>query len=118
MDRLCFPFPARCFELDRIMSECSIKDLHDFFPILVQSVFGSGVGGNQVGWGLRMRRSNTHIQALDEEFNVLMQFFSSQGPMFDLCYRLLNDQIKFEVPIDMLPVSRRTNICVNTKKII
>lgn len=104
-ERLNLPIPYRCSDLARVINECSVKDLQDFFPTLVQSVFGSGPGGNNVGWGLRTRIPAVRVPPHENEYSILIQFFSSHGPMFELCYRLLNEQIKFDVPIDMLPVS-------------
>lgn len=37
------------------------------------------------------------------EFEQLYNFFIPLGPMLRLCYRLLNEPIKFDVPIDLLP---------------
>lgn len=34
--------------------------------------------------------------------------------MFRLCYRLLNEPFKFDVPIEMLPVSLLTSFSLNT----
>lgn len=106
IDCLNLPISQRCHELTRLMNVCSVKELQDFFPILVQSVFGSGPGGNQVGWGLRTYTSVTyHDQETKNAYRDLTEFFNSQGAMFDACYKLLNEQIKFDVPLDQLPVS-------------
>lgn len=53
----------------------------------------------QIGWGLR-----AITQELNPlEFDYLYSFFSPLGPMLRLCYRLLSEPIKFDVPIDSLP---------------
>lgn len=99
------PIVHRCAELGLLIDRCSLKDLQLFYPQLVQSIFGSSASldgsGSTIGWGLRTVTglSNAH------EFDVLYSFFIPLGPMFRLCYRLLGDGIKFDVPVEMLPVS-------------
>ncbi|KAG4078094.1 hypothetical protein HA402_002145 [Bradysia odoriphaga] len=97
-DVLNYPLIARCTEFSHIIDRCSIKELHDIFPTLVNSIFGVP---NSTGWGLRTicRSLNQH------EFDCLYHFFTPLGPMFRLCYRLLNEPFKFDVPIEMLPFS-------------
>lgn len=90
----------RCAELGLLIDRCSIKELQDFFPALVNSIFGNAPG-NGIGWGLRTVARETH----QHEFDVLYTFFIPLGPMFRLCYRLLNEPVKFDIPIEMLPVS-------------
>lgn len=68
------------------------------FPTLVQSIFGVP---STTGWGLRTTCRNLNQQ----EFDTMYNFFTPLGPMFRLCYRLLNEPFKFDVPIEMLPVS-------------
>lgn len=51
------------------------------------------------GWGLRTIAQNLNPL----EFDYLYNFFIPLGPMFRLCYRLLSEPIKFEVPVDALP---------------
>lgn len=65
----------------------------------MQSVFGIGTGG--LGWGLRATTKENSSQC----FEMLHNFFSPMGPMFRLCYRLLNEAIKFELSLEQLPVS-------------
>lgn len=63
----------------------------------MNSIFGVP---NTTGWGLR-----TICRTLNQqEFDCLYNFFTPLGPMFRLCYRLLNEPFKFDVPIEMLPV--------------
>lgn len=95
-----FPLVERCAQLNHLIDRCSLKELQDYFPLLVNSIFGNVPAGvNPIGWGLRSicRQTNPN------EFDVLYSFFQPLGPMFRLCYRLLNDPIKFDVPIEMLP---------------
>lgn len=98
-----YPVVHRCAELNLLINRCSIKELQDFFPVLVQSVFGNASGGNQLGWGLRTLTAKTN----NHEYEVMYSFFMPMGPMFRLCYRLLNEPIKFDVPIEILPVRFR-----------
>lgn len=122
----------------RLIDCGSIKDLHDFFPVLVKSIFG--IPGNLAcsnrlvahfgatfhsamsfgntkfyvhlffpnllsdshhsGWGLR----TITREAAPMEFEYVYSFFGPLGPMFRLCYRLLSEPIKFDVPIEALPL--------------
>lgn len=93
------PLHRRCAELGLLIDQCTVKDLQHFFPLLVQSIFGQTPGGSPCGWGLRTVVG--HPSAY--EFDVLYSFLLPLGPMFRLCYRLLSDAIKFEVPIEQLP---------------
>lgn len=88
----------RCPELGLLVDRCSIRELQDVYPAIVSSIFSSNGG---TGWGLRTttRETNPH------DFDVLYNFFIPLGPMFRLCYRLLNDAIKFELNTEILPVS-------------
>lgn len=51
------------------------------------------------GWGLRTITRET----APVEFEYVYSFFVPLGPMFRLCYRLLSEPIKFDVPIESLP---------------
>ena len=102
----------RCPELGLLIDRCSIKELQDLFPFLVKSIFGVPNGG--VGWGFRTITQ----QANPNEFGILYSFFVPLGPMFRLCYRLLNEPVKFDVPIELLPVRQRTIECCMEKLII
>lgn len=95
------PLYQRCSELGIIIDRSSVKELQEFFVPIVNSIFGVPGG---IGWGLR----TITRPAAQQEFDLLCNFFTPLGPMFRLCYRLLNDSnsIKFEVPIELLPVSK------------
>lgn len=87
------------------MFRFSLKELQDIYPTLVNSVFGLNGG---TGWGLRVMTRDTH----PHDFDVLYNFFIPiGGPMFRMCYRLLNDSLKYELPIAYLPVSIQTRKC-------
>lgn len=51
------------------------------------------------GWGLR----TTAREFNSVDFDCLYNFFVPLGPMFRLCYRLLNEPIKFDIPIERFP---------------
>ncbi|XP_059620057.1 sphingomyelin phosphodiesterase 4 isoform X2 [Phlebotomus argentipes] len=98
MEILSYPVRERCQELCVLIDHCSIKELQEVFPTLVHSIFNSNGG---IGWGLRSVVANTY------EFSILYDFFVPLGPMFRLCYKLLNDALKFDVPISTLPLKMR-----------
>ncbi|XP_069964053.1 sphingomyelin phosphodiesterase 4 isoform X1 [Bactrocera oleae] len=97
MELMSYPIPDRCVELTQLFERCSLRELQDVFPTIVQSVFGIGSGG--LGWGLRATTKENSPMC----FDVLHEFFSPMGPMLRLCYRLLNEAIKFEFNLDLLP---------------
>ncbi|XP_037949505.1 sphingomyelin phosphodiesterase 4 isoform X2 [Teleopsis dalmanni] len=97
LDLLSAPIVQRVHELPNLFQHCSLRELQDVFPALVQSIFGVGTGG--FGWGLRgSTKENT-----SGCFDLIYTFFAPQGPMLRVCYRLLNDAIKFDFSINMLP---------------
>lgn len=100
MELLNYPLVDRCPELGILIDRCSIRELQEVFPCIVNSIFGINSGG--LGWGLRTTTKENSPQV----FDILLNFFTPLGPMFRLCYRLLNDAFKFELSIDMLPVSK------------
>uniref|UniRef100_A0A1B0CYY0 Uncharacterized protein n=1 Tax=Phlebotomus papatasi TaxID=29031 RepID=A0A1B0CYY0_PHLPP len=100
MEILSYPLKERCYQLGLLIEHCSIKELQEVFPTLVNSIFRSN---NGVGWGLRSYVANISMY----EFNILYDFFVPLGPMFRLCYKLLNDALKFDVPISTLPIKMR-----------
>lgn len=74
--------------------------MEEIFPTLVQSIFSDGDG---LGWNLRLatRERNMH------EFEWLYSFLYPMGKMFDLCYKLLIEAVKFDVPLNTLPLNMR-----------
>ncbi|KAI8129032.1 Sphingomyelin phosphodiesterase 4 [Lucilia cuprina] len=97
LELLSFPLLDRCTELNILFERCNLRELQEIFPSIVQSVFGIGTGG--LGWGLRATTKENSPQC----FDMLHNFFSPMGPMFRLCYRLLNEAIKFELSLEQLP---------------
>lgn len=91
------PAPEKCPELGLLFDRCSIRELQEYFPNIINSIFDLTNLG--IGWGLRTvtKEDSSHT------FEILHDFFIPHGPMFRLCYRLLNDAIKFEFNIDLLP---------------
>ncbi|XP_067637109.1 sphingomyelin phosphodiesterase 4 [Eurosta solidaginis] len=97
MELLNYPITDRCVELTQLFERCSLRELQDIFPAIIQSVFGIGSGG--LGWGLRATTKENSPMC----FDILHEFFSPVGPMLRLCYRLLNEAIKFDFNLDLLP---------------
>ncbi|KAM7362658.1 sphingomyelin phosphodiesterase 4 isoform 2-T2 [Cochliomyia hominivorax] len=97
LELLNFPLLERCTELNILFERCNLRELQEIFPTIVQSVFGIGSGG--LGWGLRATTKENSPQI----FDMLHNFFAPMGPMFRLCYRLLNESIKFELSLEQLP---------------
>nr|XP_013101708.1 unnamed protein product [Stomoxys calcitrans] len=97
LELLSFPIMERCSELNMLFDICNLRELQELFPTIVNSVFGIGTGG--LGWGLRATTKENSPQC----FEMLYNFFAPMGPMFRLCYRLLNDAIKFELSLEHLP---------------
>ncbi|XP_011293131.1 sphingomyelin phosphodiesterase 4 [Musca domestica] len=97
LELLSFPLFDRCHELNILFDRCNLRELQELFPTIVKSVFGIGTGG--LGWGLRTTTKENSAPC----FDILYNFFSPMGPMFRLCYNLLNDQIKFEMSLEHLP---------------
>ncbi|XP_065075055.1 sphingomyelin phosphodiesterase 4 [Ochlerotatus camptorhynchus] len=97
LEILSLPPMMRCPELGLLIDRASLKELQDIYPTLINSVFGLNGG---TGWGLRVMTRDTH----PHDFDVLYNFFIPiGGPMFRMCYRLLNDSLKYELPISYLP---------------
>lgn len=98
MEALNLPILERCEQMRQLFACNQVRDLQEMFPTLVQSIFSA----DQVGldWGLRTTtKENGRLQ-----FSTLFDFFTSNGPMLGLCYRLLHDTIKFPVNLQCLPV--------------
>ncbi|XP_019762262.2 sphingomyelin phosphodiesterase 4 isoform X1 [Dendroctonus ponderosae] len=91
------PIRSRCAELTLRLDRASLQELHNCFPILLDSIFGTQ---GTPCWGLRA------ITERDgEDYRQLNHFLSPRGPLFNLIYRLLKDpNIKYEFPLSFLPV--------------
>ncbi|EAT45847.1 AAEL002910-PA [Aedes aegypti] len=97
LEILSLPPMMRCPELGLLIDRASLKELQDIYPTLINSIFGLNGGS---GWGFRVMTRDTH----PHDFDVLYNFFIPiGGPMFRMCYRLLNDSLKYELPISYLP---------------
>ncbi|XP_058808686.1 sphingomyelin phosphodiesterase 4 [Phymastichus coffea] len=91
------PLVPRCRELSRLMDELSTAELQHIFPLLIHSLFGVS---DNVGWGLH----NVTLKRNPQEYEVLCNFLSPQGPIFSLCYKLLPDcYLKYNFPVSYLP---------------
>lgn len=97
----CFNLPLheRIMELSRIIEVASPnKDLQTLFPQLVNNIFASSLNN---GWGL----NSVTYDGNRNLFEMLISFLEPQGPMFQLCYKLLSDpQLKYNLPLNILPV--------------
>ncbi|XP_023023938.2 sphingomyelin phosphodiesterase 4 isoform X1 [Leptinotarsa decemlineata] len=94
------PVRMRCAELTVLLERGSLLELHNFFPVLVDSIFGPQ---GTVSWGLR---TTTEFQG--EDFRQLQHFLSPCGPLFKLIYTLLKDpSARYDFPIVYLPTKIR-----------
>ncbi|XP_017083915.1 sphingomyelin phosphodiesterase 4 [Drosophila eugracilis] len=94
---LSLPLYDRVHELSILFDRCSVRQIQEIFPHVVHSIFG--INGNPLGWGLR----TTTMENNQLHFQILQQFFGVSGPWMHLCHRLLLDQCKFELDINLLP---------------
>ncbi|XP_050310724.1 sphingomyelin phosphodiesterase 4 [Anthonomus grandis grandis] len=91
---------ARCAELTVLLDRASLLELHNFFPILIDNIFGPQ---GTVCWGLR-----NSTEMAGEDFRQLHYFLSPCGPVFRLIYALLKDpNIKYEFSLAYLPMKVR-----------
>ncbi|KAM6985957.1 LOW QUALITY PROTEIN: sphingomyelin phosphodiesterase 4 [Aplochiton taeniatus] len=90
------PFLQRCQELVKVINDYPAKELHQIFPWLVESVFGS-LDGVIAGWNLRF------LHARSAEYNIAMDFLDPSGPMMKLVYKLQAEEYKYEIPVNYLP---------------
>ncbi|XP_022216123.2 sphingomyelin phosphodiesterase 4 [Drosophila obscura] len=93
-----YPPVERVHELLMLMERCSLRELQEIFPHIVHFIFG--VNGNPLGWGLRTTTPESGMNV----YKTLEQFFSVCGPWMNVCHRLLAEQAKFEMDINLLPV--------------
>ena len=85
-----------------LIEELSTNELQHVFPILIDSLFGIT---DNIGWGLH----TISLKKYPQEYEVLCNFLSPQGPIFSLCYKLLPDcYLKYNFPVSYLPVSRNS----------
>ncbi|XP_018579891.1 sphingomyelin phosphodiesterase 4 [Anoplophora glabripennis] len=94
------PIRTRCAELTVLLDRGGLLELHNFFPILIDNIFGPQ---GTLSWGLR---TTTEDQC--EDFRQLQHFLSPGGPLFKLIYTLLRDpNIKYDFPLTYLPAKIR-----------
>ncbi|XP_013182341.1 PREDICTED: sphingomyelin phosphodiesterase 4, partial [Papilio xuthus] len=103
----CFNLPLheRIMELSRIIEVASPnKDLQTLFPQLVNNIFASSLNN---GWGL----NSVTYDGNRNLFEILISFLEPQGPMFQLCYKLLSDpQLKYNLPLNILPLDLQVTL--------
>ncbi|XP_031778842.1 sphingomyelin phosphodiesterase 4 isoform X1 [Nasonia vitripennis] len=94
---LTLPLVQRCRELALLIDALSTTELQHVFPVLINSIFGIS---DNVGWGLH----TISLKKYPQEYEVLCNFLSPQGPIFSLCYKLLPDcYLKYNFPVSYLP---------------
>lgn len=94
------PLRTRCAELTVLLDRGNLLELHSFFPVLIDNIFGPQ---GTLSWGLRSTTESEH-----EDFRQLHHFLSPCGPMFKLIYTLLKDpNIRYEFPLAYLPLKIR-----------
>lgn len=96
---------TRCAELTVLLDRASLLELHTFFPVLIDNIFGPQ---GTVAWGLRTITEDT------TGFRELQHFLSPCGPLFKMIYTLLKDpNIKYEFPLTYMPVCNEILITTN-----
>lgn len=94
------PIRTRCAELAVLLDRATLLELHNFFPILIDNIFGPQ---GTISWGLR-----TSTEENREDLRELHHFLSPCGPLFRLIYILLRDpNIKYEFSLTYLPTKIR-----------
>ncbi|CAH2073815.1 unnamed protein product, partial [Iphiclides podalirius] len=97
----CFnlPLQERLLELTRIVDQTGPnKDLQSLFPQLINNIFAPSFNN---GWGLK----TVTVDGNKNLYDMLLAFLEPQGPMFQLCYKLLSDQqLKYNLPLNVLPL--------------
>lgn len=100
------PLQNKCEELTKVINECGYKELQILYPYIVESMFGINT---QRGWGLRTTSRSIHAT----DFQILYQFLHPQGPLFQLCYKLIGDSyLRYDYPLSLVPV------CVDENSLI
>ena len=106
------PVIQRCIEVTQLIQEgiqTSSRELAYCFLIIVDGAFDLGsISSPGVDWGIKtVSRS---FQVL--EYDQLMSFFSTTGPVFQLMKFLSNEPtFRCDFPINRLPVSMINNPC-------
>ena len=89
----------KCKDVEKLINEGDIKQLHQCFPDIVMNM----VGINTPGW----RLPTITVQASPNEFKYLRDFVGPGGPLFRMMHRLQLEGInyKYEYPSHLLPLS-------------
>ncbi|KAG5872702.1 hypothetical protein JTB14_008796 [Gonioctena quinquepunctata] len=97
---LSLPIRTRCAELTVLLDRASLLELHNFFPVLIDNIFGPQ---GTLSWGLR-----TTTDSQGEDFRQLQHFLSPCGPLFKMMYTLLKDpNIRYDFSLAYLPTKIR-----------
>lgn len=96
---LSLPLLDKLQQLEILFERCTVRQIQEIFPVIVHSIFG--INGNPLGWGLR----TTTMENASHYFNRLQHFLGVNGIWMHICHRLLNETTKFEIEINLLPVS-------------
>lgn len=94
IDILNYPLQERIAHLRYCIDSAPLKDLQGFFPVLINSIFGSQ---NGIGWNLRT------ITSSSPEYYLLYNFFNPHDAFFRLLYRLQTGFVKFDMHFNELP---------------
>nr|XP_054748823.1 sphingomyelin phosphodiesterase 4-like isoform X1 [Lytechinus pictus] len=99
-----YPLRTRCFELESLIRRSSSKDLHSIYTLFLDLVFG--LNGHP-GWGLH----TLNCQYSKDDFKVLQDFMSPNGPVFLMVYKLQGDHyLRYEFPVEKLPAPTRASL--------
>lgn len=98
---LSLPLLDKLPQLELLFDRCTVRQIEEIYPLIVHSIFG--INGNSLGWGLRI----TTMENASHYFNRLQHFLGVNGIWMHVCHRLLNETTKFDIDINLLPVSDR-----------
>ncbi|XP_077986660.1 sphingomyelin phosphodiesterase 4-like [Glandiceps talaboti] len=94
----------RCDEMTNIINDCSTRELHTIFPLLLESLFGFN---NSPGWGLKTVTRQTH----PVEFQALRMFLSPTGALMNMVHKLQSDSyMRYEFLVSCLPIPSRHSL--------
>ncbi|CAH0555499.1 unnamed protein product [Brassicogethes aeneus] len=94
------PIRQKCAELTVLLDRGNILELHNFFPILINHIFGPQ---GTICWEIR-----TITESSSDDFRQMQHFLSPNGPVFKLIYTLLKDPaIKYDFSLTFLPTKIR-----------